>query len=123
MAPPEISLPLHLDEVDLEVPHQGHQVMTLEMDPTWDTGVALVVGATDAGTLDLRGESPAMDEVTMAIHLTGQALHVRKDLHRFDPITTAPARRILARNASTTHRSILQLGKRLFQAANWHLLV
>lgn len=123
MALPEISLPLHLDEVDLEVHHQGHQVMTLEMDPTWDTGVALVVVATDAGTLDMGGESLAMDEVTMAIHLTGQALHVRKDLRRFDPITTAPARRILAHNASTPHRSILQVGKRLFPAANWHLPV
>jgi hypothetical protein len=92
--------------------------------------VGLVVAATAVAMLDLEEEIPdmveenqVMDGVTLAMHLTDQVSDVRTDLLRSDHTTTALARPILARSASTLHHSISLVWRRSFQAANWRLLV
>jgi hypothetical protein len=60
---------------------------------------------------------------TAVIHLTDPTLDVRMGLLHFDHTTTALARLIHARNASTQHRSIWLAWRRLSLVANWHLVV
>jgi hypothetical protein len=89
--------------------------------------VALVVEVMDGAmpdmeeeTLVMAGEILALAVAMAAIHLTGPALDERTEPLHFAHTTTALARLIRVRNASTQPRSIWPAWRRSSRVANWH---
>lgn len=77
---------------------------------------------TGEGSPVMGGENQVTDEGILAMRRIGQVSDVKTHHLHLGLTTTALARHILARNASTQHHNILLESKRSSQVGNWLLL-